>query len=210
MSEYSLAHERLNVGTHVVGMLFGLVGFPLLTSRFVLASEIPWWMAMGVIFYGITFLMVFSFSSLYHAAKSSDRKAKFKMWDHVSIYFLIAGSYTPFLLRYSEGNDAFWMLSVMWGLALLGTIFKVFYTGRFRVVSTAIYLAMGWLIVFTPDSFKANLPDEQILWIAIGGAFYTLGVVFYLVKKIPYHHAIWHIFVLAGAVAHFVAVWKMV
>ncbi len=209
MSEYNVEHERLNVATHLVGVAFGLIGFPILVARFVLTSEIPWWMAVGAALYGLTFLMVFSFSSLYHAEKSEKKKVLFKIWDHVSIYFLIAGSYTPFLLMYSEGSDAYWMLAVMWGLALVGTVFKLFYTGRFRVVSTGIYLAMGWLIVFAPESFKANMPDVQILWIAIGGGFYTLGVLFYLVKRIPYHHAIWHVFVLAGAIAHFIAVWKM-
>jgi hemolysin III len=153
--------------------------------------------------------MVFGFSSLYHFQREPSRKYLMKKWDHISIYYLIAGSYTPFLLAYASEKTAFTMLAVLWGLALAGTIFKIFFTGKFRFVSTGIYLAMGWSIVAAPSEFADAIPDRQFFWIWFGGIFYTVGVLFYLVKKIPYHHAIWHIFVLLGAVAHFVGVWSI-
>jgi len=112
-------------------------------------------------------------------------------------------------LAYANPEDAKLMLWILWGLAFAGTVFKVFFTGKFRLVSTLIYLAMGWMVVFAPDSFSENLPQEQFYWIAAGGACYTIGAVFYLVKKIPFHHAIWHVFVLGGAFCHYLGILKI-
>ena len=132
-----------------------------------------------------------------------------KIWDHISIYYLIAGTYTPFLISYASPKDSQFLLIILWGLALFGTIFKIFFTGKYRLISTGVYLAMGWLVFAAPDSFMDALPTSQFSWIAIGGASYTIGVIFYLVKSIPYHHAIWHVFVLGGAIAHFIGIYTI-
>ncbi len=162
---------------------------------------------IGATAYGTGFLMVFGFSVLYHQAKTEGRKRLMKIWDHISIYYLIAGTYTPLLIAYAHPPDARSMLWVVWVFAAVGTLFKVFFTGRFRVVSTGIYLAMGWLVVFSPKSFREALPDEQLWWLAAGGAFYSIGVIFYLVKSIPFHHAVWHVFVLFGAICHYFCIY---
>lgn len=209
MSSYTPAHERANVATHLLGFLFGLVALPMLL---VAVHDTAWTSAgdvWGAAAYGIGFLMVFGFSSLYHQVTQPHRKGVMKMWDHISIYFLIAGTYTPLLLAYADPADARFMLWLIWGFAAAGTLFKVFFTGRYRLFSTAIYLAMGWMVVIAPASFREALPQEQLWWLAMGGGFYSLGVVFYLVRRIPYHHAIWHVCVLGGAVSHYICIWKV-
>jgi hemolysin III len=209
MSDYAPNHEKANIITHLFGFLFGLVALPFLVAAISKSGESTSGDVAGGIVYGIGFLMVFGFSTLYHAQKESKPRMLMKIWDHISIYYLIAGTYTPFLLAYAELADAKLMLWILWGLAFAGTVFKVFFTGKFRVVSTLIYLAMGWVVVFAPNSFSENLPQEQFYWIAAGGACYTIGAVFYLVKKIPFHHAIWHVFVLGGAISHFIGIMKI-
>lgn len=209
MSDYAPSHEKANIITHLFGFLFGLVALPFMVAAIFNSAETNSGDVAGGIVYGIGFLMVFGFSTLYHAQKEMKPRKLMKIWDHISIYYLIAGTYTPFLLAYAEPEDAKLMLWIIWGLAFAGTVFKVFFTGKFRVVSTLIYLAMGWMVVFAPDSFSENLPQEQFYWIAAGGACYSIGAVFYLVKKIPFHHAIWHVFVLGGAFCHYVGVLKI-
>ncbi len=209
MSAYSELHEKFNVLTHAVGFLFGAFAFPILVSAVSQLPETSAFDVAGSIFYGISFMMVFGFSSLYHFQREPKKKYIMKKWDHISIYYLIAGSYSPFLLAYASSQTAIIMLSILWGLAFTGTVFKIFFTGKFRLISTAIYLAMGWSIVAAPSDFVNAIPEIQFQWIWIGGAFYTLGVVFYLVQKIPFNHAIWHIFVLLGAISHFLGVWSI-
>ncbi len=209
MSTYSPAHEQANVITHLLGFLFGLLALPLLVLSVYKAGFTTNGDIAGAIAYGIGFLMVFGFSTLYHYVKNPQRKGLMKIWDHISIYYMIAGTYTPLLLIFAAPTDARLMLWVIWGFAAAGTLFKVFFTGKFRFVSTGIYLAMGWLVVLAPSSFKEALPDEQVWWLAAGGACYSVGVLFYLVKRIPFHHAIWHVFVLGGALCHYICIWKV-
>jgi len=207
MLDYSPQHERANIATHVAGFIIGLIAFPILFFHALNSPRGDAATLIGIVAYGVSFLMVFGFSSLYHYQRQPERRHLMKIWDHISIYYLIAGTYTPFILAFANRRDTINMLFFIWIFALVGTAFKVFFTGRFRVVSTLIYLAMGWMIIFSPQSFRDGITDNSIFWIATGGIFYTLGVVFYLVKLIPYHHAIWHVFVLAGAVSHLIGVW---
>lgn len=207
MSQYSVSHERANVAIHVAGFIIGLIAFPILFFHALRSPFGNVGALIGITLYGISFIMVFGFSSLYHYHRVYRIKKLMRMWDHISIYYLIAGTYTPFILRFASKNDMHMMLFYIWTFALVGTAFKAFFTGKFRLVSTAIYLAMGWMIITAPISFKEALTDEAWFWIILGGVFYTVGVIFYLVKLIPYHHAIWHLFVLAGALSHFVGVW---
>ncbi len=207
MSDYSAKHERANIATHVAGFILGLIAFPILFFHTLNSSHADIPTLLGIVAYGVSFLMVFGFSSLYHYQRKPERRYLMKIWDHISIYYLIAGTYTPFILAFANKQDAITMLVFIWVFALVGTAFKVFFTGQFRLVSTFIYLGMGWMIVAAPHSFKDAITDNSFFWIATGGVFYTLGVVFYLVKLIPYHHAIWHLFVLGGAVSHLIGVW---
>ncbi len=210
MSDYSPAQERANIYTHFFGFLVGLIAVPALifaTHHSKIGSQ---GILIGMVVYGISYLMVFGFSTAYHYQKQPERRALMKIWDHVSIYYLIAGTYTPFVLVYANAADAQFMLIFIWSLAAAGTVFKVFFTGKFRLVSTLIYLAMGWLILFSPADFQDSLTPSAVSSIAWGGAFYSFGVIFYLVKKIPFHHAIWHLFVLAGAAIHFWGIWQII
>lgn len=200
--------ELANSVSHGLGVVFGLVGIPMLIATAISTGH--WAAIVGSIVYSISFLMVFLFSTLYHGTRQPRRKQLFKILDHISIYFLIAGSYTPFVLMYVYNGTGLVMLSVLWGLTLVGTIMKIWFTGRFNILSTAIYLIMGWMLVFAGKTFFASLPMPIIILIAVGGALYTLGVIFYLWERFRYHHAVWHIFVLAAGICHFAAVYLSV
>lgn len=209
MADYAPSHEKANVITHAVGFLFGMAALPVLVSAVIKSPTTSTFDIVGSLAYMLGFLLVFGFSSLYHYASDERRKGVFKMWDHISIYYLIAGTYTPVIIAFAKPDVKQWMLIIIWGLAFAGTVFKLFFTGKFRLVSTAIYLAMGWMIVAAPASFQEAVPYDQVFWIGVGGVFYTIGVVFYLIKAIPYHHAIWHVFVLGGAISHYICIWKI-
>ncbi len=200
--------ELANSVSHGLGVVFGLVGIPMLIATAISTGH--WSAIVGSIVYGLSFLMVFLFSTLYHGTRQPRRKQLFKILDHISIYFLIAGSYTPFVLMYVYNGTGIIMLSVLWGLTLVGTIMKIWFTGRFNLLSTAIYLLMGWMLIFAGKTFFASLPMPIIILIAVGGALYTLGVIFYLWERFRYHHAVWHVFVLAAGICHFAAVYLTV
>lgn len=206
-NEY-LESEIANAATHGVGILLGLIGIPLLIYYAALREDTHYlWSA---IIYGTTYLMVFTSSTLYHANWHTPHKSLLGILDHIAIYFLIAGTYTPFLMIYLNSGIGGWVLYGLWVVVLIGLIFKLFFTGRFNFVSTLVYLAMGWSIILVFKSFLALVPLPAIVWTGIGGAFYTIGAIIYLQDHIPYNHLAWHFFVLGGAISHFVAVFYVV
>ena len=162
---------------------------------------------MGVLIFLSGFFLMFTMSSLYHYTKDPKARWYMKRADHISIYFMIAGSYTPFILIFYKTQSGLMLLSIMWILTLFGTIFKMFTAGKFKYLSTAIYVLMGIAILLVSDSFFPLLPPIVGRLIILGGVFYLVGVIFYLRKSWHYHHPVWHIFVLAGAIAHWWAVW---
>lgn len=191
--------EKLNAITHALGAVLGIVALVLLI---VFDTHKTPWSRFSVVVYGLSIIILFSASTLYHAVKTENKKHYFRIVDHISIYLLIAGTYTPVLLitlNHSLGWSLFW---VVWGIAAFGVVLKLFFTGRFEVFSTLLYLVMGWLIIFDFSNLS-NAIGNGILWFFAGGMAYTLGIVFYAVHRIPYNHVIWHLFVLAGAVCHF-------
>ncbi len=153
------------------------------------------------------FILIFTASTLYHAYSDPYTKWLMRKADHISIFFMIAGSYTPFILIFYKVEAGLTLLSIMWGLTFLGTIFKAFTTGKYNLISTAIYVAMGISILWVSDSFFPLLPQKVTTLIYMGGAYYLIGVVFYLRKSWKYHHPVWHLFVLAGAASHWWALW---
>lgn len=196
--------ERLNSITHFLGIIFGLVCIPILIS-------IAWRNAglsivAGTIIYGFSFLMVFTFSTLFHWHTNTKMRKLFLILDHISIYFLIAGTYTPFILIFINNGFGMMLLTVLWGLTLLGIFFKIFYTGRFEVISTIIYLLMGWMLLSSVEDFFANMPYSVIVLIITGAALYSIGVLFYIWRFFAYNHTVWHLFVLSAAICHFTAV----
>jgi len=204
METYSVKEEVFNAITHGLGVIFGIVALTVLCvlgSNFGTLSHI-----LSYMVYGCSLILLYVSSTLYHALPSPKVKSLFKILDHSSIYLLIAGTYTPFLVLNLKGNLGFTLLAIIWAIAILGIIFKVFFTGRFKLLSTLLYIGMGWLIIFAYDPLKETMRPEAMNWLIIGGVTYTLGTVFYMAKKLRYTHAIWHLFVLAGSVFHFVAI----
>lgn len=200
--------EKLNALSHGFGLLLGILGIPFLLSK-ALDTEEPKFL-FGAVAFSIGVVMVYGFSTAYHATKNSRKKAKLQILDHVSIYFLIAGSYTPMILAILKTDKAILFLSIIWGSVLLGTFFKVFFIGKFKTLSVVIYLTMGWLAIFFFNDLVEKLSIETLFWIGVGGACYTLGVVFYVQSNRPFFHAIWHLFVLGGTAAHFIAVYQLI
>ncbi|MCL6296025.1 PAQR family membrane homeostasis protein TrhA [Jejuia spongiicola] len=192
--------EKLNATTHALGVLFGIVALVLLIA---FDNQKTPWSLFSVIIYGISIIVLFAASTFYHAVKSEKRKHYFRIVDHISIYLLIAGTYTPVCLISIEQSLGRTLFFAVWGIAAFGVILKLFFTGRFEVFSTLLYLIMGWLIVFDFTSLSETIGSDGILFLFAGGLAYTVGIIFYAVEKIPYNHVIWHLFVLAGAIFHF-------
>ena len=176
-----IKQELVNSITHGFGILFGIVCIPILIAMATKSENTPG--IVGAAIYGFCFLMVFTFSTLYHGFQHPQTKDVLQILDHISIYFLIAGTYTPFLLIYMNNAFGITLLSVLWGLTALGTVYKIFYTGRWNKLSTFIYLAMGWILVAGGRTFFVALPQPVLIMLLIGGGLYSLGVVFYLWDK---------------------------
>lgn len=200
MKLQSPSEEKLNSLTHAFGAGFGIVALVLLI---LFDTKKTHYSLFSVIVYGLSIIVLFSASALYHYVKDERKKYYFRIIDHISIYFLIAGTYTPVLLITLHHSLGWPLFYVVWGVAAFGIILKLFFTGRFGVFSTLLYLVMGWLIVFDFANLSQAIGSNGILLLFAGGMSYTLGIVFYAIRRIPYNHVIWHLFVLAGAVFHF-------
>ena len=200
----SLIEEITNSITHGIALLLSIVGVVILV---VLASRQGGiWRVACFSVYGSTLIILYAASTLYHSFPRSRLKHILRIADHSAIYLLIAGSYTPFALIILKGAWGWTLFSAIWALALTGIAFKIFFVKRFRVVSTITYLAMGWLALIAVRPIINNFPFKGIVWLIAGGLFYTLGVIFHLSKKLPFHHAIWHLFVLGGSICHYFAI----
>ena len=195
--------ELANAATHGFGTLCGIAATGVLVTLAALEGDV--FHVVGSAVFGATLVLLYSASTLYHLVPAPAAKARLRVIDHSSIYLLIAGTYTPFTLAGVRGGWGWALFGVIWGLAAAGVVFKLFFTGRYRRASTAIYLAMGWLVVVAAKPVIESLPGMTLLWLAVGGLAYTAGVYFYANRRIPYGHAIWHLFVMAGSAAHVVA-----
>ncbi|GGI57635.1 PAQR family membrane homeostasis protein TrhA [Winogradskyella haliclonae] len=200
MSEQSKREELLNAWSHGLGSVLGVIGLILLIVN--VDSSKPWAL-FSVVVYGLSIIILFTASTAYHAISNYDLKQKFRIVDHISIYLLIAGTYTPVLLIMLPDSLGWPLFYTVWGIAIFGVILKLFFTGKFEIFSTLLYLVMGWLIVFDFSTLSKLMHPNGILWLFAGGLFYTIGIVFYAIHKIPFNHVIWHFFVLAGAICHF-------
>ncbi|WP_313071322.1 PAQR family membrane homeostasis protein TrhA [Atlantibacter hermannii] len=206
---YSLAEEIANSISHGVGLVFGIVGLVLLLIQAGDANANV--MAItSYSLYGGSMILLFLASTLYHAIPHANAKRWLKKFDHCAIYLLIAGTYTPFLLVGLDSPLARTLMIVIWGLALLGILFKLTIAHRFKVLSLVTYLAMGWLSLIVIYELTEKLALGGVTLLAAGGIVYSLGVIFYVCKRIPYNHAIWHGFVLGGSVCHFLAIYLYV
>ena len=200
--------ELANALTHGVGAAAALAAGAVLVTLAALRGD-GWILAASIVF-GVAMLLLYTSSTLYHAVTHPVVKGRLKVFDHCAIYLLIAGTYTPFTLVGLRGPVGWWLFGAIWALAIGGVVFKLFYTGRFKKLSTLIYIGMGWLVLVAAKPMLSSLDPWTIGWLLAGGVFYTLGTVFYHRESIPYAHAIWHLFCIAGSVCHYVAVMAQV
>ena len=204
VSQFSLGEEIANAVTHGIGMILSIVGLVLLIVFSALSGSA--WHVVSFTIFGVTMVFLYTSSTLLHSLPKGRAKNVFEILDHSSIYFFIAGTYTPFLLVAIRGTLGWTLFGIVWGIAIGGTIFKVFFVKRFVLVSTILYVVMGWLIVFTWPILTEQIARGGMLLLIIGGLFYTLGAIFYVWRLFKYHHMVWHIFVLTGTVLHYFAV----
>lgn len=201
---YTRREEAVNAITHGLGTALSIAG---LTLLIVFASlQGTSWHVVSFTVYGITMLLLYTASTLVHAFPEGKAKDVFEKLDHSCIYLFIAGTYTPILLVPLRSPLGWTLFGIVWGLAVAGVVFKAFFTKKFLVLSTLFYVFMGWMIVFAWDPLQAVLQPGGIRLLVIGGALYTVGAVFYVWRGFPHHHAVWHLFVLAGSAMHFFAI----
>ena len=201
---FSKQEEIANSITHGIGALLSISALVILIVYASLYGTA--WHIVSFTIFGVTMLLLYMSSTLLHSLPEGKAKDVFEIFDHSSIYFFIAGTYTPFLLIVIKGAMGWTLFGVVWGLAIAGTIFKCFFVKKYLFTSTLLYVIMGWLIIFAWKSLAANLSPEGMTYLIIGGALYTLGAIFYVWRGFKYHHAVWHLFVMAGSTAHFFCV----
>ena len=202
--EFSPGEEIANSITHGIGAALSVAGLTLLVVLAVIYGDV--WRVVSFSIYGSSLVLLYLASTLYHSFQSPRVKRVLRVLDHASIYLLIAGTYTPFLLVNMRGAWGWSLFGVVWGLALLGVLFKIFFIGRFEVLATAAYVLMGWLVVIAFREMLIQVPPGGVVLLFAGGMVYTAGVLFYAWEKLPFNHAIWHLFVLGGSICHFFAV----
>jgi len=206
--DFSTGEEIAHAVTHGLGVLGSVVGLVLMVTRAIPRGSVM--LTVGVTIFGASMVILYTASTLYHALTAKRAKHIFELLDYSAIYVLIAGSYTPLALVILGGAWGWWVLGVVWGLAVLGILYEVVLHRRWKLLSLAFYLILGWLAVAVIKPLSAALPTAGMIWLGAGGLAYTGGSVFYAWRGFPYHHAVWHLFVLAGTLCHFICVWEYV
>ncbi len=203
-SHDNVQQEFYNFLTHAIGAVLSLIALILMIVKSISnnCSNLT-----GVIVFGFSMLLLYSASSLYHRVKPSNLKRILRIMDHSNIYFLIAGTYTPIALfmNNSIGNK---ITIIVWSIAIFGIIFTLLFWGKLKPLHVVIYLVMGWLVVFFWSDVSESVPSELMFWMIAGGLTYSLGVIFYAMKKIPFYHPIWHLFVIGGSACFFAGIYK--
>lgn len=205
---YDKTEEKINVITHAFGLLLSVIALVFLVIKSSLYGNV--WHIVSFSIFGASLIILYTASTLYHNSKKINVRARLNIFDHASIYGLIAGTYTPFTLVTLNGKTGWWIFGATWLFALIGIILKLFFTGKYDKLSTLMYIFMGWIILFAIKPLINNLPIEGVWWLFAGGISYTLGAVLYSFNKIKFNHAIFHVFVLIGSFCHFVSVYYYV
>ncbi|MGW9685840.1 PAQR family membrane homeostasis protein TrhA [Flagellimonas sp. 2504JD1-5] len=199
-----LIEEKWNAYSHALGIILSIIGFLVVFQKDL--TGVPF-LYGSIVVYSLSLILLFTASTIYHAVKNPKLKKKLRVLDHISIYYLIAGTYTPVCLTILSASKGWLLFYSVWGIALLGTLLKLFFTGKYEVFSLVLYGIMGWLVVIDYPFLSENITSKGMFFLALGGAFYTIGIVFYAIKKIPYNHLIWHFFVLGGAASHWLLIY---
>jgi len=202
---YSPAEERINIASHAIGLLLSVAAFFALLRISMATGNQLYVVAFGI--FGLSLILLYATSTLYHSTTRATRRKKLRIVDHAMIYVLIAGTYTPVALITLNGTLGWTLFAAAWGMAATGITLKIFFTGRFEVFSTLMYIFMGWILVFAIKPLVQELPPAGLNWLFGGGIAYTVGAILYAIKKIPFNHAIFHLFVLAGSTSHFITVY---
>jgi hemolysin III len=197
----SLGEEIANAVTHGFGI--GLAVAALVILVVFAAKQSDTWKVVSFSIYGASMIVLYLSSTLYHSFPQPRMKRFFRIMDHSSIFLLIAGTYTPITIGTMRGGWGWTLFGIIWGLALLGICLKIFALGKLKTVSIAVYILMGWMVVIAVKPLMRAAPPSFLIWMLIGGLAYTLGVIFYAAKRLPYHHSVWHLFVLGGSICHF-------
>ena len=205
---YHPLEEKINIITHAVGIALSIAALVLLVVFASIYGTV--WHIVSFSIYGGSLLALYSASTIYHSIQNPKWRYRFNIVDRSAIYILIAGTYTPFTLVTLNGTIGWVMFGATWGIAAIGIIFKIFFTSRFNIISTISYVAMGWIVIFAINPLINNLPINGLIWLFLGGFFYTIGAVIYSIQKIKFNHAIFHVFVLLGSISHFFAVFLYV
>ncbi|WP_100400700.1 PAQR family membrane homeostasis protein TrhA [Bacillus sp. FJAT-44742] len=205
---FSRKEEIANAVTHGIGVALSIAALVILVIFASFEGTALHVISMSV--YGSTMLLLYVSSTLVHSFPKGKAKDIFEIMDHASIYLFIAGTYTPFLFHVLEGALSWALFGTVWGIALVGVVFKAFFVKRFIFLSTLFYVLMGWIIVIAWIPLTEVLPGGGVFLLVLGGVFYTLGTIFYVWRGFPFHHAVWHIFVLAGSISHFFAIFRYV
>ena len=203
--KYSKKEEKLNIITHAFGLILSITAFPFLLMKSFDYEGFS--KSLSLLVYGFSLIILYAASTFYHAANEPNLRRKLNILDHAAIYVLIAGSYTPFTIIVLKGTLGWFILGSTWSFAIAGIVMKLFFTGRFEKLSTILYVLMGWQIIFAMKPLSNNLSNEGVELLFYGGLFYTIGALFYSLKKIQYNHAIFHVFVVLGSFCHFLTVY---
>ncbi|TQR18826.1 PAQR family membrane homeostasis protein TrhA [Psychrobacillus soli] len=201
---FSKREEIANAIIHGIGALLSIAALVILIVSSVTRGTA--WHVVSFTLFGTTMVLLYASSTLVHGFPTGRAKDVFEIMDHSAIYFFIAGTYTPFLFLAVKGTLGWTLFGIVWGLAIAGTVFKAYFVKRFLHTSTLLYVVMGWLMVFAWKPLVANVSTQGLIYLAIGGVLYTVGAVFYVWRGFTYHHAVWHVFVLAASILHFFAV----
>jgi len=205
---YLPVEERTNIISHGIGFILSIVALVLLVAHANMYGNT--WHVVSFSIFGASLIILYGASTFYHSTRKPELRNRLRVFDHASIYVLIAGTYTPFTLVTLNGPLGWSILGISWGMALTGIVLKLFFTGKYNLISTLMYIFMGWIIIFAIKPIINNLPSEGFLWLFAGGMAYTIGAIIYSIKKIKFSHAIFHMFVLLGSACHFVAVFVYV
>ena len=205
---YSPLEEKTNIISHAIGLAFSVVALVLMLVRASTYGNA--WHIVSVAIFGVSLICLYAASTLYHSTTDSKLRSRLRVFDHASIYVLIAGTYTPFTLVTLNGRVGWVVFAVSWFVAVSGIMLKLFFTGKYDLLSTLMYIFMGWMIVFAIKPLVASLSADGLWWLFSGGVAYTVGAIIYSIKHITFNHAIFHMFVLLGSFCHFVAVYSYV
>jgi hemolysin III len=199
--------EKLNTISHAIGILVGLIALPILLLKNKnndVLSNLSLWI------YGFSFIMLYTASTVYHYLTNPNKKKLARKFDHISIFFLIAGTYTPVCLITLIDSSGWKLFSIIWSLAFAGLFFKIFFTGKLEIISVLLYLSMGWFVIFELENLYQVFETKSFICLILGGIFYSTGVLFYTSKKIKYAHFIWHLFVLCGSIFHLMMIFNII